>query len=50
VVLPKNGPHIAARAIGASGLQATGTITVRPTASPRAAGRQSTNLSMSSLY
>ena len=48
VVLPKNGPHIAARAIGPAGLQAT--ITVRPTVSPRSTGRQSTNLSMSSLY
>jgi lipoprotein-anchoring transpeptidase ErfK/SrfK len=56
VVLPKNGPHIAARAIGPAGLQAAGTITVRPVAPPRAgvttgsAGRQAVNLSTSSLY
>ena len=56
VVLPKNGPHLAARAIGPAGLQAAGTITVRPAVSPGAgapaglSGRQATNLSMSSLY
>jgi hypothetical protein len=56
VVLPKNGPHIAARAIGPAGLQAAGAITVRPVAPPRAgvttgsAGRQAVNLSTSSLY
>jgi lipoprotein-anchoring transpeptidase ErfK/SrfK len=56
VVLPKNGPHIAARAIGPAGLQAAGTITVRPVVPPRAgvttgsAGRQAVNLSTSSLY
>jgi lipoprotein-anchoring transpeptidase ErfK/SrfK len=52
VVLPKTGPHIAASAIGPAGLQAAGTVTVRPMVSPRAgaAGRQAMNLSTSSLY
>jgi lipoprotein-anchoring transpeptidase ErfK/SrfK len=54
VVLPKNGPHLAARAIGPAGPQAAGTITVRPLAPSRAgvlpAGRPAVSLSMSSLY
>jgi lipoprotein-anchoring transpeptidase ErfK/SrfK len=57
VVLPKNGPHLAARAIGAAGLQAAGTITVRPAAVPSrpvvttgSNGRRAMTLSMSSLY
>ena len=56
VVLPKNAPHLAARAVGAGGLEARGTITVRPTAPSRPAvrtvstGRQAMNLSASSLY
>jgi lipoprotein-anchoring transpeptidase ErfK/SrfK len=52
VVLPKNAPHIEARA-----LQATGTIGVRPAATPSrpavttaSSGRQAMNLSTSSLY
>jgi lipoprotein-anchoring transpeptidase ErfK/SrfK len=52
VVLPKNAPHIEARAT-----QATGTITVRPAATPSrpvvtttSSGRQAMNLSTSSLY
>ena len=56
VVLPKNGPHLAARAIGPAGPQAAGAITVRPVVSPGAgapaglSGRRATNVSMSSLY
>jgi lipoprotein-anchoring transpeptidase ErfK/SrfK len=57
VVLPKNAPHIAARARDARTTDATGTITVRPIAAPSRpvvttlpAGRQVMNLSMSSLY
>jgi lipoprotein-anchoring transpeptidase ErfK/SrfK len=56
VVMPKNAPHLAARAIGGAGLQATGTITVRPTAASRPAvtsgstGHQAMNLSTSPLY
>jgi lipoprotein-anchoring transpeptidase ErfK/SrfK len=56
VVLPKTGPHLAARAIGPAGLQAAGTITVRPGMSPGAGvpagltGRRAMNVSMSSLY
>src|SRR5512141_2860643 len=56
VVLPKAGPHLAARAIGPAGLQAAGTVTVRragtpsrPGLTPASTGRQA-NLSMSSLY
>jgi lipoprotein-anchoring transpeptidase ErfK/SrfK len=54
VVLPKSGPHLAARAIGAGRLEAT--ITVRPAAPSRrgvttvSAGRQAMNLSTSPLY
>ncbi len=57
VVLPKNAPHLAARAIEAGGLDAKGTIAVRPTAAPSrpaptpvSTGRQAMNLSASSLY
>ncbi len=57
VVLPKSGPHLAARAIGGAALEATGTITVRPAAALSrpvvtrvSAGRQAMNLSTSSLY
>jgi lipoprotein-anchoring transpeptidase ErfK/SrfK len=57
VVLPKSGPHIAARTIGAAGLLATGTITVRPAGAssrpgvtPGSAGRQAMNLSISPRY
>jgi lipoprotein-anchoring transpeptidase ErfK/SrfK len=56
VVLPKAGPHLAARAIGPAGVQAAGTITVRPAGAPPpvatrvSAGRQAMNLSMSSRY
>jgi lipoprotein-anchoring transpeptidase ErfK/SrfK len=62
VVLPKNAPHIAARAIDArtseaKAVDARGTITVRPTAVPSRpvvttlpSGRQTVNVSMSSLY
>jgi lipoprotein-anchoring transpeptidase ErfK/SrfK len=55
VVMPKNAPHLAARAIG-GGLEATGTITVRPAAASRPAvtqvttGRQAMNLSTSPSY
>jgi hypothetical protein len=52
VVLPKNSPHLEARA-----MEASGTITVRPTAMPPRpvvttlrSGRQAMNLSTSSLY
>ena len=52
VVLPKNAPHIEARAT-----RATGTITVRPALAPSrpavttaSSGRQALNLSTSSLY
>ena len=52
VVLPKNAPHLEAR-----GIEAKGTITVRPTAAPSrpmptpvSTGRQAMNLSASSLY
>jgi lipoprotein-anchoring transpeptidase ErfK/SrfK len=62
VVLPKNAPHIEARAMDASTTQvrttdAKGTITVRPIAAPPRpvvttlpSGRQTMNVSMSSLY
>jgi lipoprotein-anchoring transpeptidase ErfK/SrfK len=57
VVLPKNAPHIEARAIDARTTEARGTIIVRPTAAPARpvvttlpSGRQATNVSMSSLY
>ena len=56
VVLPKTGPHLAARAIGPAGPQAAGTITVRPVGRRRPvrdAGSSrppAMNLSMSSLY
>jgi lipoprotein-anchoring transpeptidase ErfK/SrfK len=55
VVMPKNAPHLAARAIG-GGLESTGTITVHPTAASRPAvtqvttGRQAMNLSISPLH
>ncbi len=52
VVMPKNSPHLDAR-----GVEARGTITLRPTAAPLRpvvttlpSGRQATSLSMSSLY
>ena len=57
VVLPKNAPHLAAKAIGPGAQEARGTITVRPTAvSSRpvvttvSTGRQTLSLSTSSLY
>jgi lipoprotein-anchoring transpeptidase ErfK/SrfK len=62
VVLPKNAPHIAARAIDArtseaKAADARGMITVRPIAAPSRpvvttlpSGRQAVNISMSSLY
>jgi lipoprotein-anchoring transpeptidase ErfK/SrfK len=57
VVLPKNAPHIEARAIDARTTEAKGTIIVRPIAAPSRpvvttlpSGRQVTNVSMSSLY
>ena len=57
VVLPKNAPHLAARAIGPGAQEARGSITVRPTAvSSRpvvttvSTGRQTLSLSTSSLY
>jgi lipoprotein-anchoring transpeptidase ErfK/SrfK len=57
VVLPKNAPHIEARAIDARTTDAKGTIIVRPIAAPSRpvvttlpSGRQATNVSMSSLY
>jgi lipoprotein-anchoring transpeptidase ErfK/SrfK len=62
VVLPKNAPHIEARAMDASTTQvrttdAKGTITVRPIAAPPRpvvttlpSGRQTMTVSMSSLY
>lgn len=52
VVLPKNAPHLAARAIDGRGLEARGTITARPTAAVTtvSTSRQATNLSTSSLY
>jgi lipoprotein-anchoring transpeptidase ErfK/SrfK len=57
VVLPKNAPHLASRAIGGGGLQARGTVTVRPTAAASrpavttvSTGHQAMNLSSSSLY
>jgi lipoprotein-anchoring transpeptidase ErfK/SrfK len=55
VVMPKNAPHFAARAIGGAA-PATGTIAVRPTAASRPAvttgstGHRVMNVSMSSLY
>jgi hypothetical protein len=56
VVLPKNSPHLEARALDTRGMETRTTITVRPVTSPRAAvmtvssGRQAMNLSTSSLY
>jgi hypothetical protein len=57
VVLPKNSPHLEARGPETRGMQASGTITVRPTAMPPRpvvttlrSGRQAMNLSTSSLY
>ena len=57
VVLPKNSPHLEARGLETRGMQASGTITVRPTAAPLRpvvttlrSGRQAMNLSTSSLY
>jgi lipoprotein-anchoring transpeptidase ErfK/SrfK len=57
VVLPKNAQHIEARVLEGRSMQARGTITVRPTASPSRpvvttlpSGRQAMNLSTSSLY
>src|SRR6202048_554914 len=57
VVLPKNGPHFEARGLQARAIEATGTVTVRPTAAQSRpvvtrlpSGRQAMNLSTSSLY
>jgi lipoprotein-anchoring transpeptidase ErfK/SrfK len=56
VVLPKNGAHLEARAVGAGGMATAGTITVRPAASSRpqvirvSADRQAISLSTASLY
>jgi len=58
VVLPKNAPHLEARATEARGLEArgtmAGTIAVRPTAARASVtvsnGRQAMNLSISSLH
>jgi lipoprotein-anchoring transpeptidase ErfK/SrfK len=53
VVLPKNGPHLEARA---TGMSAAAAFTARPAAAPRprvmtvSTGRQAMNLSTSSLY
>lgn len=56
VVLPKNSPHLEARALDTRGMETRTTITVRPVTSPRAtvtavsSGRHAMNLSTSSLY
>jgi lipoprotein-anchoring transpeptidase ErfK/SrfK len=57
VVLPKNAPHFEARGLQARAIEATGTVTVRPTpvrsrpvVTTLPSGRQAMNLSTSSLY